>query len=48
MHLLEHARAVGAHEVVLETTSSWASAIHFYAKHGFVRTHEQGGNTYPD
>ena len=45
-HLLEHARAAGAHEVVLETTTSWASAVAFYVKHGFARTHEQGGDTH--
>ena len=45
-HLLEHARTAGAHEVVLETTTSWASAIAFYAKHGFARTHVQDGDTH--
>jgi GNAT superfamily N-acetyltransferase len=45
-HLLDHAHTVGAHEVVLETTTSWASATAFYAKHGFARTHEQGGDTH--
>jgi len=45
-HLLEHARSDGAHEVVLETTTSWASAIAFYMKHGFAMTHEQGGDTH--
>jgi len=45
-HLFEHARAVGAHEVVLETTTSWASAIAFCTKHGFARTREQGGDTH--
>ena len=45
-HLIEHARAVGAHEVVLETTTSWTSAVAFYVKHGFTRTHEQGGDTH--
>jgi ribosomal protein S18 acetylase RimI-like enzyme len=44
--LLEHARAVGAQEVVLETTSSWASAVAFYTKHGFAQTREQGGDTH--
>jgi ribosomal protein S18 acetylase RimI-like enzyme len=44
--LLEHARAVGAEEVVLETTSSWASAVGFYTKHGFARVREQGGDTH--
>ncbi|MBZ8139279.1 hypothetical protein CLD22_05105 [Rubrivivax gelatinosus] len=44
--LLDHARAVGVQEVVLETTSSWASAVAFYTKHGFARTHEQDGDTH--
>ncbi len=44
--LLEHACALGAQAVVLETTTSWASAIAFYTKHGFARTHEQGGDTH--
>ncbi len=44
--LLEHARAVGAQEVVLETTSSWASAVGFYTKHGFAQIREQGGDTH--
>ncbi|MCA3220493.1 MAG: GNAT family N-acetyltransferase [Burkholderiales bacterium] len=45
-HLLEHASAVGAHEVVVETTSSWASAVAFYVKHGFAITHDEGGDTH--
>lgn len=44
--LLDHARATGTKEVVLETTSSWASALAFYSKYGFTRTHEQDGNTH--
>jgi ribosomal protein S18 acetylase RimI-like enzyme len=44
--LLEHARTTGVQEVVLETTSSWASAIAFYTKHGFAKTHEQNGDTH--
>ena len=44
--LLEHARANGVQEVVLEATSSWESAITFYTKHGFARTHEHAGDTY--
>ncbi|MBK1616380.1 hypothetical protein CKO44_23330 [Rubrivivax gelatinosus] len=46
MLLLDHARARGVQEVVLETTSSWASAIAFYTKHGFAKTHEQDGDTH--
>lgn len=45
-HLMQHAHQRAEHEVVLETTSSWASAIAFYTRHGFIKTHEQGGDTY--
>jgi ribosomal protein S18 acetylase RimI-like enzyme len=44
--LLEHARNSGVQEVVLETTSTWDSAIAFYTKHGFAKTHEQNGDTH--
>jgi len=44
--LLDHARGSGVNEVVVETTSSWESAIAFYTKHGFIRTHEQDGETH--
>jgi putative acetyltransferase len=44
--LLANARDNGAHEVVLETTSSWSSAISLYTKHGFVKACEQDGNTH--
>jgi ribosomal protein S18 acetylase RimI-like enzyme len=44
--LLDHARATGTREIALETTSSWASAVAFYSKHGFTRTHEHDGNTH--
>ncbi len=33
--LLAHARARGYHRVVLETTSTWRDAVHFYEQHGF-------------
>ena len=45
-HLLGLARERAVHELCLETTSSWSSAIKFYARHGFLKTHEQGGNSY--
>ena len=45
-HLLEFARERAVHEVCLETTSSWSSAIKFYARHGFLKTHEQGDDSY--
>ena len=44
--LLEQASANGVQEVVLETTSSWASAIAFYTKHGFYKTYVQDGDTH--
>ncbi|WP_052310985.1 GNAT family N-acetyltransferase [Rubrivivax gelatinosus] len=40
--LLDAARQRGAHELVLETTRSWQSAIEFYEQHGFRRTHDDG------
>lgn len=45
-HLLDLARELGMREVCLETTSSWESAVKFYARHGFRKTHEEGGNSY--
>ena len=45
-HLLRLARESSAREVSLETTSSWSSAVRFYAQHGFVKTHEQGNDSY--
>jgi ribosomal protein S18 acetylase RimI-like enzyme len=45
-NLLRLAQEQGAHEVILETTSSWSSAVKFYTRHGFVKTHEQDGNSY--
>lgn len=44
--LLDIARERGASKVCLETTSSWTSAIRFYSRHGFRKTHEEGGDTY--
>ena len=45
-HLLEFARERAVNEVCLETTSSWSSAIKFYARHGFLKTHEHGDDSY--
>lgn len=36
--LLERAEEIGYHEVVLETTASWESAVSFYKGHGFIPT----------
>ena len=38
---LAHARAAGAHEVVLDTTEEMRDAIVFYERHGFVRDDAQ-------
>jgi GNAT superfamily N-acetyltransferase len=42
--LLERAREWGYTQVVLETTTTWADAIHFYEANGFHRTHEADGD----
>jgi ribosomal protein S18 acetylase RimI-like enzyme len=44
--LLAAARQRGAHELVLETTRSWQSAIDFYERHGFRRTHDDGDDAW--
>ena len=44
--LLEAGQQRGFREVMLETTSSWKSAIAFYVGHGFRKTHERDGDTY--
>jgi len=45
-NLLHLAREQGFHEVSLETTSSWTSAVEFYTRHGFAKAHEQDGDTH--
>ena len=45
-HLLCRASELHMREVCLETTSSWDSAVKFYIRHGFRRTHEEGSNSY--
>lgn len=45
-HLLRLARERAVCEVGLETTSSWSSAIRFYVRHGFIKTHEEGNDSY--
>ena len=42
--LLAHAREIGYTEVVLETTTSWESAVAFYMSHGFIPTKIQDGD----
>jgi len=44
--LLEQARERGMKEVVLETTTTWTSAVAFYSKQGFRKTHVAGSDTY--
>ena len=42
--LLSTARKRGIKTVRVETTASWSSAVAFYEKHGFRRTHLQAGD----
>jgi ribosomal protein S18 acetylase RimI-like enzyme len=44
--LLAHAQTKGMQEIVLETTSSWDSAIALYTKRGFIKTHELAGDSH--
>ncbi len=44
--LVQHARHNGSNKVLLETTSSWVSAVAFYVKHGFIFSHERDGNSH--
>ncbi|MBQ0936075.1 GNAT family N-acetyltransferase [Ideonella paludis] len=44
--LIAHAQASGVKEIMLETTSSWDSAIALYTQHGFVKTHEHDGDSH--
>jgi ribosomal protein S18 acetylase RimI-like enzyme len=44
--LLAGARERRLESVILETTSSWESAVRFYARHGFRKSHEQGDDTF--
>lgn len=46
LQLLQRAREQSMQEVRLETTSSWLSAVSFYTCLGFVKTHEQGDDSY--
>jgi GNAT superfamily N-acetyltransferase len=45
-HLCEHARAMGYHHIVLETTSTWGNANAFYQACGFRVTGTSGGDTH--
>jgi GNAT superfamily N-acetyltransferase len=44
--LIEHARANGYRQLVLETTSTWDDAIGFYESHGFRRVGSWDGDTH--
>jgi len=44
--LIQHARALGYREIVLETTQTWDSAVAFYERHGFNETHRAGGDAH--
>ncbi len=44
--LLIEARDRGARRVVLETTETWADAVAFYLRLGFVITHHLDGDAY--
>ncbi|MBN1667642.1 MAG: GNAT family N-acetyltransferase [Anaerolineales bacterium] len=44
--LLSAARERGYHQLVLETTSTWQNAIHFYQGQGFYITGEKDGDTH--
>jgi GNAT superfamily N-acetyltransferase len=42
--LLAHARQVGGHQVVLETTATWTDAVRFYRRAGFQMVDERDGD----
>ena len=44
--LIEHARALRYHEIVLETSQTWDSAVAFYKRHGFIETHRADGDAH--
>ena len=44
--LINQAHALGLHQVILETTSTWGDVVAFYQHNGFRITHFQGGDTY--
>ena len=45
-HLVRISREQSIKDISLETTSSWSSAVRFYTRHGFIKTHEQGNDSY--
>lgn len=44
--LIDHARAQGLQQVILETTETWAEVVAFYQRFGFRITHHQDGDVY--
>jgi GNAT superfamily N-acetyltransferase len=44
--LIIQARVSGFQRIILETTSDWDDAVHFYLNNGFRITHTQDGDTY--
>lgn len=44
--LLDHARVRQCPLIVLETTSTWADAVRFYARYGFDVVEERDGETH--
>jgi GNAT superfamily N-acetyltransferase len=44
--LLSRARDLDIHDIALETTATWQSAVHFYKAHGFVPAYQAGGEQY--
>jgi putative acetyltransferase len=45
-HLIERAKYLGYHWVILETTAEWGNVIAFYKDNGFEITHHMDGNIY--
>ena len=44
--LIDHARALGLQQIILETTETWTEVIAFYQRFGFRITHHQDGDVY--
>lgn len=42
--LIDHARALGLHQVVLQTTETWTEVLAFYQRFGFRITHHKDGD----
>jgi len=44
--LIDHARALGLRQIILETTETWMEVIAFYQRFGFRITHHKDGDVY--